>query len=66
MDVNVGYSNAADFEFTQQLQLFDLLRTPLLHGWLPDPQEHPKACEIMKKVRYNQLAEQFVIHQVFC
>jgi len=38
IDVNIQFKSVSSFEYTPELVVFDLLRIPLLHGWLPDPQ----------------------------
>jgi len=38
IDVNVQFKNVSSFEFTSEIIVFDVLRIPLYHGWLPDPQ----------------------------
>ena len=38
IDVNVQFKGVSSFECTSEIAVFDVLRIPLLHGWLPDPQ----------------------------
>lgn len=38
LDVNVRFTGVADFEYTPECIVFDLLGIPLYHGWLVDPQ----------------------------
>ncbi|EFX62392.1 hypothetical protein DAPPUDRAFT_270490 [Daphnia pulex] len=38
LDVNVKFTVVRDFEYTPECIIFDLLRIPLFHGWLVDPQ----------------------------
>lgn len=38
LDVNVRFTGVADFEYTPECIVFDLLDIPLYHGWLVDPQ----------------------------
>jgi len=38
LDVNVKFTGVKDFEYTPECIIFDLLRIPLYHGWLVDPQ----------------------------
>lgn len=38
LDVNVKFTGVRDFEYTPECIIFDLLRIPLFHGWLVDPQ----------------------------
>ncbi|XP_067878863.1 ubiquitin carboxyl-terminal hydrolase MINDY-1 isoform X2 [Heterodontus francisci] len=59
LDVNVRFTGVADFEYTPECIVFDLLDVPLYHGWLVDPQ----SCEMMQAVgrcSYNQLVEKII------
>ena len=38
IDVNVKFKAVSSFECTPEITVFDVLRIPLYHGWLPDPQ----------------------------
>ena len=38
LDVNVKFTGVKDFEYTPECIIFDLLRIPLFHGWLVDPE----------------------------
>ena len=38
IDVNVQFKDVSSFECTSEIIVFDVLRIPLYHGWLPDPQ----------------------------
>lgn len=38
LDVNPRFTDVRAFEFTQDVAIFDLLDTRLVHGWLVDPQ----------------------------
>ncbi|XP_010192274.1 PREDICTED: protein FAM63A-like, partial [Mesitornis unicolor] len=38
LDVNVRFTGVADFEYTPECIVFDLLNVPLYHGWLVDLQ----------------------------
>uniref|UniRef100_A0A2P2I8Z7 Ubiquitin carboxyl-terminal hydrolase n=2 Tax=Hirondellea gigas TaxID=1518452 RepID=A0A2P2I8Z7_9CRUS len=53
LDVNVRFSGVQDFEFTNELCVFDGLRVNLYHGWVVDP-ECP-AAEVVQQLSYNQL-----------
>lgn len=44
LDVNVRFTGVADFEYTPECIVFDLLDIPLFHGWLVDPQVKPHLC----------------------
>nr|XP_039261693.1 ubiquitin carboxyl-terminal hydrolase MINDY-2-like [Styela clava] len=59
LDVNVKFSTVASFEYTPELTVFDLLRIPLYHGWLVDPQDS-RACDIIGNNSYNQIVEKIV------
>lgn len=39
LDVNVKFTGVREFEYTPECIIFDLLRIPLYHGWLVDPQD---------------------------
>ncbi|CAD6197156.1 unnamed protein product [Caenorhabditis auriculariae] len=54
LDVNVGFSNVTDFEFTSALALFDLLNITLYHAWVADPQMKI-IYDLVKPLKYNQL-----------
>ncbi|KJE90369.1 hypothetical protein CAOG_001694 [Capsaspora owczarzaki ATCC 30864] len=51
LDVNVRFTGIADFEFTQECLVFDLLGIPLYHGWIVDPSD---TAAVSNKT-YNQL-----------
>ncbi|XP_077978002.1 ubiquitin carboxyl-terminal hydrolase MINDY-2-like [Glandiceps talaboti] len=59
LDVNVKFTGVADFEYTSELTVFDLLNIGLIHGWLVDPQneEHVK---VINNCSYNQLVEKII------
>ncbi|GBO07500.1 Ubiquitin carboxyl-terminal hydrolase MINDY-1 [Araneus ventricosus] len=59
LDVNVKFTGISDFEYTPECIIFDLLRIPLYHGWLIDPQ----MIDVMTavgKCSYNQLVEKII------
>ncbi|CAL1299557.1 unnamed protein product [Larinioides sclopetarius] len=59
LDVNVKFTGISDFEYTPECIIFDLLRIPLYHGWLIDPQ----MIDVMSavgKCSYNQLVEKII------
>ena len=37
LDLNVRFTGVADFEFTQELSVFDAFDILVLHGWVVDP-----------------------------
>jgi ubiquitin carboxyl-terminal hydrolase MINDY-1/2 len=62
LDVNVRFGGPAAFEPTRETAAFDLLGTPLLHGWVPDPALEPEAHALMAArgapyPSYNQAVE---------
>ena len=50
----------ADFEFTPECIVFDLLNIGLYHGWLVDPQE-AEETKAVSKLSYNQLVEKIIL-----
>lgn len=57
IDLNVRFSGIMAFEYTSECSVFDLLRVPLVHGWLMD--ERPGA-EKLTKLSYNQMVEKAI------
>lgn len=56
LDVNIKFSGITDFEYTPECIIFDLLRIPLYHGWLIDPD----LTELQNAIggqSYNQLVD---------
>lgn len=51
LDVNVRFQNIEDMEFTQQLTVFDLAGTRLVHGWVVDPQVVTCSAESLRYAR---------------
>lgn len=45
-----------DFEFTSALNIFDLFKIPLFHGWVLDPQD-VRLKSIIEDRTYNQVVE---------
>ncbi|KAK3512186.1 hypothetical protein QTP70_033939 [Hemibagrus guttatus] len=62
LDVNVRFTGVADFEYTPECIVFDLLNIPLYHGWLVDPQS-PEMASAVGKLSYNQLVEKIIIYK---
>ena len=56
LDVNVKFSSSTAFEYTPELDLFDLFSVHLYHGWLIDP-EQTEIYEMLANKSYNQLIE---------
>ncbi|KAM4663329.1 ubiquitin carboxyl-terminal hydrolase MINDY-1 isoform 2-T2 [Discoglossus pictus] len=59
LDVNVRFTGVADFEYTPECIVFDLLSIPLYHGWLVDPQS-AESVQAVGKLSYNQLVEKII------
>lgn len=59
LDVNVKFTGVRDFEYTPECIIFDLLRVPLFHGWLVDPQEK-EVVSAIGQAGYNQLVEKVI------
>ncbi|KAG4987279.1 hypothetical protein JHK85_030262 [Glycine max] len=59
IDVNIKFRRIADFEFTRECAIFDLLDIPLYHGWMVDPQDYDTANAIGSK-SYNALMGELV------
>ncbi|KAI0234292.1 Ubiquitin carboxyl-terminal hydrolase MINDY-2 [Lamellibrachia satsuma] len=62
LDVNVKFSGVADFEYTPECIVFDLLRIRLVHGWLVDP-GLPAEVTAIGNLSYNQLVEKIIIQK---
>ena len=56
LDVNVRFTAIDAFEFTGETAIFDLLRLPLVHGWLVDRGDVATAAAV-GAMSYNELAE---------
>ena len=54
LDVNVRHQKVADFEYTDELSVLDMLGINLVHGWLCDPQD-TRTASVIKDMSYNQL-----------
>jgi hypothetical protein len=57
--VNVRFTDVNAFEFTGETAIFDLLRLPLVHGWLVDPSDAATAAAV-GAMSYNALVERLV------
>jgi len=53
------YFRVADFEFTPECIVFDLLSIGLYHGWLIDPQ-NTETVSAVGVLSYNQLVEKII------
>lgn len=56
LDVNVKFSDCNAFEYTRELDIFDLFLINLYHGWLIDP-EQTEFHRLLAAKSYNQLVE---------
>ena len=56
LDVNVKFSGTREFEYTRELEIFDVFNVALYHGWLIDPQQH-ELYENFADKSYNQLVD---------
>merc|ERR1712137_1391576 len=59
LDVNCKFSGPKDFEFTQELQVFDLLDIGLYHGWVVSAQD-VDAFNAFGHLSYNQVVERLI------
>ena len=55
----LSFFRVADFEFTPECVVFDILNIHLYHGWLVDPQNVEYKAAI-GNLSYNQLVEKVV------
>jgi hypothetical protein len=53
LDVNVKFTGVRDFEYTPECIIFDLLRIPLFHGWLVDPQTPEIVAAVGKLILWD-------------
>ena len=54
LDLNVRFTGVSDYEFTQEISVFDALDIPLVHGWVLDPQDRITAG-VIENQSYNHL-----------
>lgn len=59
LDVNCRFSGPTEFEFTQELSVFDLLDINLFHGWVVSHQDE-NACAAFAHLSYNQVVEKLI------
>jgi len=62
LDVNCKFGGVSDFEYTQELSVFDLLDICLYHGWLVSQQEE-KAWTTFAHLSYNQVVERLIAYE---
>jgi hypothetical protein len=58
MDVNLGFCEVDQYEYTAQLTAWDMFRIRLVHGWLVDPEA--AEAEVIQKRTYNVLVEKII------
>eukprot|EP01029_Cantina_marsupialis_P031417 TRINITY_DN903_c1_g2_i1.p1 TRINITY_DN903_c1_g2~~TRINITY_DN903_c1_g2_i1.p1 ORF type:complete len:409 (+),score=88.86 TRINITY_DN903_c1_g2_i1:226-1452(+) len=51
MDVNMGFQNPTQFEYTPEMNFIDILGLKLVHGWIPSDE----IANLIENRRYNQL-----------
>jgi hypothetical protein len=56
LDVNVKFDNIYGFEYTNELEIFDLLDMKLVHGWLADPDDR-QTYPFVANMSYNRAVE---------
>ena len=59
LDVNVKFTSVSDFEYTRELNIFDMFHINLYHGWLVDPQQ-VEIASIVQNLSYIQLVERII------
>ena len=59
MDVNIGFESVTSMEFTSELSVFDIVNTPVMHGWVVDKCDTHTA-EVMARLTYNQAINELV------
>lgn len=59
LDVNVKFTGVNEFEYTRELNIFDMFNINIYHGWLIDPQMK-EIFELVKNLSYNQLVEKII------
>lgn len=62
LDVNIRFTGITDFEYTPECIIFDLLRIPLYHGWLIDP-ESSVLQDAIGNQSYNQLVDNIITNK---
>lgn len=62
LDVNIRFTGITDFEYTPECIIFDLLRIPLYHGWLPDS-ELTELKNAIGNQSYNQLVDNIITNK---
>jgi hypothetical protein len=60
LDVNVRFTGIREFESRPEVELFNLLRLNLVHGWLIDPQD-VETASVLGNLTYNQVIEKYLL-----
>lgn len=59
LDINVHFTSADAFEFTEALSVFDVCRVRLRHAWVCDP--HSETYKVIEKLKgYNKVVEAII------
>ena len=60
LDVNVRFNGITSFESRPEVELFNLLKLKLVHGWIIDPQD-AETASVLDDLTYNQVIEKFLL-----
>jgi hypothetical protein len=60
LDVNVRFNGITSFESRPEVELFNLLKLKLVHGWIIDPQD-AETASVLDDLTYNQAIEKFLL-----
>eukprot|EP00297_Palpitomonas_bilix_P000716 CAMPEP_0113900628 /NCGR_PEP_ID=MMETSP0780_2-20120614/20788_1 /TAXON_ID=652834 /ORGANISM="Palpitomonas bilix" /LENGTH=241 /DNA_ID=CAMNT_0000893119 /DNA_START=263 /DNA_END=985 /DNA_ORIENTATION=+ /assembly_acc=CAM_ASM_000599 len=55
MDLNVKFSGPEDFEYTSEINCFDMFGLRIFHGWIVDADDTAHAC--IRQMSYNKAVE---------
>jgi hypothetical protein len=62
LDVNCMFKGPRDFEYTQELTVFDGLSIALYHGWVCSQQDE-ETFSVVGKISYNQAVERLIAYE---
>ncbi|CAE7784312.1 mindy1 [Symbiodinium pilosum] len=62
LDVNCRFGGVADFEYTQETTVFDMLDIALYHGWIIT-EEDTRSHEVLSHLSYNQVVEKLIAYE---
>jgi len=62
LDVNCKFGGPSQFEYTQELGVFDLLDIGLYHGWVVGDEDE-RAHAAIAHLSYNQIVEKLIAYQ---